>query len=298
MSGDHAIALSAAGRHRRPLLIAFGLTATFMVVEVIVGLAARSVALLSDALHMGTDVLGLGMALAAVRLAMRPAPAHRTYGSYRAEVLAALLNGVLLFAVAGYVLYEAVQRLRHPESVASAAMLVVAAAGLVVNLVSWRLLAAGSRESLNVKGASFEVLSDLLGSIGVLVAGLVVAITGWTYADPIIGAGIGLFILPRTWRLTRQAVRVLLESAPAHIDVAEVRSAVAELPSVDDVHDLHVWTLTSGMEAASVHVVAAAGVAVEQVIVDVQRVLADRFDVAHATVQAEPADFQHPPPPV
>lgn len=168
MSGDHAIAVSAGGRHKRPLLIAFGLTLGYMVVEIVAGLVANSVALLSDALHMGTDVLGLGMALAAVQLASRPAPAHRTYGTYRLEVLAALANGVLLFGVALYILYEARQRLADPETVTSGVMLIVAVVGLGVNLVSYRLLTAGARESLNVKGAFFEVLSDLLGSIGVI----------------------------------------------------------------------------------------------------------------------------------
>ena len=269
-----------------------------MVVEVVAGLAAGSVALLSDALHMGTDVLGLGMALAAVQLASRPAPAHRTYGTYRLEVLAALANAVLLVGVAVYILYEAAQRLANPDAPASGIMLVVAVVGLGVNVVSYRLLTAGAKESLNVKGAFFEVLSDLLGSIGVIVAALVVALTGWPYADPIIGAAIGLFILPRTWRLGSQAVRILMEAAPPGLDVARVRTDLLAVPGVADVHDLHVWTLTSGIDAASGHVTSTPAAAPDQVLVAVTDVLAERYNVVHTTIQVEPTGFTHPPEPV
>ena len=220
MSGDHGLGLaSAGGRHKRPLQIAFGLTLAYMVAEIIGGLVTGSLALLSDAAHMGTDVLGLGMALAAVHLASRPAASQRTWGTYRLEVLAALANGVLLFAVAGYILFEAWQRFSEPPEVAGVAVMILAAVGLTVNIVSFRLLRAGSAESLNVKGAYLEVLSDMLGSVGVIVAGAVVALTGWTYADPVIAAGIGLFILPRTYRLCAQAVRIIMEIAPPEVDV-------------------------------------------------------------------------------
>ena len=294
MSSDNAIALSAAGRHQRPLLIAFGLTATFMVVEVIAGLASGSVALLSDALHMGTDVLGLGMALAAVKLAKRTAPAHRTFGTYRLEILAALANGVLLFAVAIYILYEAWQRIQNPEGVTSGAMLIVAIAGLIVNLISFKLLTAGAKESINVKGAFFEVLSDLLGSIGVIIAAIIVALTGWTYADPLIGAAIGLFILPRTWRLTAQAVRVLMEAAPPGMNIDEVREGIAGIDGVAAVHDLHVWTLTSGLDAAAAHIVIEDGADLGTVLTQAHTVLAERYNVVHATIQVEPQGFEHP----
>ena len=294
MSSDNAIALSASGRHQRPLLIAFGLTATFMIVEVIVGLTSGSVALLSDALHMGTDVLGLGMALAAVQLAKRAAPTYRTFGTYRLEILAALANGVLLFAVAMYILYEAWQRVRNPEGVTSGAMLVVAVAGLIINLISFKLLTAGAKESINVKGAFFEVLSDLLGSIGVIVAAIIVALTGWTYADPLIGAAIGLFILPRTWRLTAQAVRVLMEAAPAGMDIDEIRAAVAGIDGVAAVHDLHVWTLTSGLDAAGAHVMIEESADLSSVLTDIHTVLAERYSVVHSTIQVEPLGFEHP----
>lgn len=276
-------------------MIAFCLTLSFMVVEIVAGLAANSVALLSDALHMGTDVLGLGMALAAVQLATRPAPAHRTYGTYRLEVLAALANALLLFAVAAYILYEAVQRFQNPESVASGAMLVVAIIGLGVNLVSFRLLTAGAKESLNVKGAFFEVLSDLLGSLGVIIAAVVVSVTGWPYADPLIGAGIGLFILPRTWRLATQAVRILMEAAPPGLDIEQVRADLRGVPGVNDIHDLHIWTLTSGLDAASAHITTEPTADPGSVLTAVHDLLADRYAVAHATIQVEPDGFTHRP---
>ena len=291
MSGDHGVsAASAGGRHKRPLVIAFALTATYMVAEIVGGLLTSSLALLSDAAHMGTDVLGLGMALAAIHLASRPATAQRTYGTYRLEVLAALANGVLLFGVAGYVLFEAYRRFSEPPEVLGLPMLVVALIGLCVNLISFRLLRAGSAESLNVKGAYLEVMSDLLGSLGVIVAAVIIAVFDWPYADPIIGAGIGLFILPRTYRLCAQAVRILLEVAPPAIDVDEVRTRIKALSGVADVHDLHVWTLTSGMESASAHVVLREGADNHQVLDAVSTLLRDEYDVAHSTIQCEPAD--------
>lgn len=280
---------SAAGRHKKPLLIAFSLTFGYMLAEVAGGLFTGSLALLSDAAHMGTDVLGLGLALAAIQLASRPAPAHRTYGTYRVEVLAALANAVLLFAVAGYILFEAYQRLREPPEVLGLPMLVVAVIGLAVNLVSFKVLTTGSKESLNVKGAFLEVVSDLLGSVGVIIAAIVVSTTGFAMADPLIGAGIGLFILPRTYKLASQAVRILIEAAPAHIDIEAMKTRLLSIPGVAGVHDLHVWTLTSGMEAASCHVVVNPGGDPSGVTKAVGDVLADEFNVAHSTVQCEPA---------
>lgn len=291
MSGDHGLGLaSAGGRHKRPLQIAFGLTLTYMVAEVVGGLVTGSLALLSDAAHMGTDVVGLGMALAAVHLASRPAASQRTWGTFRLEVLAALANGVLLFGVAGYILFEAWRRFSEPPEVAGVAVIVVAAVGLTVNIVSFRLLRAGSAESLNVKGAYLEVLSDMLGSVGVILAGAVVAVTGWSYADPVIAAGIGLFILPRTYRLCAQAVRIIMEIAPPEVDVAEVERRLGALPGVADVHDLHLWTLTSGIEAASCHVVIVDGADAHDVLDSVGDLLRDEYHVAHSTIQCETAD--------
>lgn len=291
MGHDHAGAgaASAGARHRRPLLVAFLLTLTFAVVELVVGLLTGSLALLSDAAHMGTDVVGLGMALAAITLASRPATSQHTYGTYRLEVLAALANGVLLFAVAGYVLYEAMHRFADPPDVPGMPLFVVALAGLVVNLVSVRLLLAGSRESLNLRGAFLEVLSDMLGSVGVIVAAVVIWTTGWPYADPIVGAAIGLFILPRTWRLAKQALRILMEVAPEGVDVEEVRRRIIDLDGVADVHDLHVWTVTSGMESATGHVVLAEDAELHPVLDSVIDLLAHEYGVTHATIQCEPA---------
>ena len=289
---SHAAAATAGARHRTPLLIAFGITAAYMVVELVTGLLIGSLALLSDAAHMGTDVLGLGMALAAITLAQRAATSQRTYGTYRLEVLAALANGLLLFGVAGYVLYEAWQRLTSPPAVPGLPLLVVASIGLVVNLVSFRLLAAGAKESLNLKGAYLEVLADMLGSVGVIIAAIIIYTTGWRYADPLIGAGIGLFILPRTFKLTAQALRILMEVAPPGMDVKEVRAAILALPGVADVHDLHIWTVTSGLETATGHVVLAEGADLHEVLDRVSGLLAADYHVTHATIQCEPADHE------
>lgn len=280
---------SAGARHRTPLAIAFGLTAAFMVVELTAGILTSSLALLSDAAHMGTDVLGLGMALAAITLANRPTTSQRTFGTYRLEVLAALANGLLLFGVAGYVLYEAYRRFSDPPEVPGVPMLVVALAGLVVNLVSLRLLTEGAKESLNVQGARLEVLGDLLGSVGVIVAGALIWTTGWRYADPLIGAAIGLFILPRTFRLTTQALRILMEVAPPGLDVEQVRRSILDLPGVADVHDLHVWTVTSGLDTATGHVVLDEGVDFHIVLDCVTALLEQEYAVTHATIQCEPA---------
>lgn len=288
----HASAATAGAKHRKPLIIAFGLTAAYMLVELVTGLVTGSLALLSDAAHMGTDVLGLGMALAAITLAQREAPAQRTYGTYRLEVLAALANGLLLFGVAGYVLYEAWQRFASPPDVPGLPMMAVAAVGLIVNLISFRLLAAGSKESLNLKGAYLEVFSDMLGSVGVIVAAVIIFTTGWRYADPLIGAGIGLFILPRTWKLTAQAVRILMEVAPPGLDVDQVRARILTLPGVADVHDLHIWTVTSGIETATGHVVLADDAELHSVLDRVTALLAVEYHVTHATIQCEPGNHE------
>lgn len=292
MSGDHGVsAVSAAGKHRGALLAAFVLTALYMIVEAGAGIAFDSLALLSDAGHMLTDVAGLGMALAAVQFSQRRASRQQTYGLYRLEVLAALANSLLLFGVAAYVLGEALGRFRNPPDVPGAPLLVVATIGLVVNLVSFRLLRAGAEESLNVHGAYLEVLSDMLGSVGVIVAGIILITTGWPWADPIIGAGIGLFILPRTWNLAREALSILLEIAPREIDVAAVAHRLAAIAGVEAVHDLHVWLLTPGMPTASAHIVLREGASYEQVLSEATRLLDDEFGIHHATLQCETPDF-------
>lgn len=264
--------------------------ATFMVVEAAAAWATGSLALLSDAGHMFTDVLGIAMALAAITATRRAAQdPQRTFGLYRLEVLAALANAVLLFGVAVYVLVEAVRRFDHPPHVLAGPMLAVAVGGLLANLVAFALLRPGARESINVRGAYLEVLGDLLGSVGVIVAAVVIATTGWWYADPIIAVSVGLFILPRTWRLARAAVRILVQAAPEHLEVPAVQARLAALPGVCDVHDLHVWTLTSGMDVASAHLTIEPAAEVASVLAAARDTLHDEFAIEHATLQVEPA---------
>jgi cobalt-zinc-cadmium efflux system protein len=247
-------------------------------------------ALLSDAGHMATDALGLGMALAAITAANRARHAqHRTFGLYRLEILAALANAVLLFAVAGYVFVEAARRLDDPPDVASAPVLVVGVLGLAVNVVAFLLLRQGAVESLNVRGAYVEVLSDMLGSIGVIVAAAVMWATGWGWVDPVIGAAIGAFILPRAWRLGRAAVRILVQAAPEGVDLAAVTGALEGIDGVADVHDLHVWTLTSDMEVLTAHLGIVDGTDSQAVLQQARGVLAERFHLSHATLQVETA---------
>lgn len=292
MSGEHAHgAVSASGRYKRPLLLALGLTSVFMVVEVVVGFAVGSLALVSDAGHMLTDVAGIGMALAAIQVAQTKRSASATYGLYRLEVLAALVNTLLLFAVAAYVLFEAWRRFQEPVDVPGVWLLAVASIGLAVNVVAFALLRRGAKESLNVRGAFLEVLSDLVGSIGVIVAGIVLIATGWTYVDPIVGVGIGLFILPRAYRLGREALRVLLQVAPAELDVAEVRSLLERVPGVAGIHDLHVWTLTSGVRVATGHLDLVEGAEPGEVLARAQTVLAEEVGIEHVTLQLEPAGY-------
>lgn len=287
---SHVSAQSAGAKHRRPLALALALTAAYMLVEVVTGILTGSLALISDAGHMLTDVAGLGMALAAIQFSQSRRSASHTYGLYRLEILASLANALLLTGVAAYVLYEAAQRFQSPSEIPGVPLLAVAVGGLIVNLISYRLLAAGASESINVRGALLEVLSDALGSVGVLVAGLILITTGWEYADPIIGAAIGLFILPRAWRLGGAALRILLEIAPEEIDVDQVKTSLGALPGVKDVHDLHVWTLTSGIEAASGHLRMTEGADLATVIGDATKLLED-FGVHHVTLQCEPAGY-------
>jgi cobalt-zinc-cadmium efflux system protein len=276
-----------AAAHRGRLAAVFAITAVVLVVEVVGAALSDSLALLADAGHVLADGAGIGLALLAMRFAARPATPQRTFGYYRLEILAAVVNAVLLFGVAGFVLVEAWRRLTDPPEVASGLMLAVAAAGLVANAASLWLLRPGQAESLNLRGAYLEVWGDLLGSVAVLAAAAVIALTGFQAADPIASALIGLLILPRTWRLLREAVDVLLEAAPRGVDLDEVRRHLVETPGVTDVHDLHAWTITSGLPVLSVHVVLERGVDAGKVLDGLDACLAGHFDIEHSTFQLE-----------
>jgi cobalt-zinc-cadmium efflux system protein len=289
----HAATATTGADHKKRLFGAFALTAGFFFVQAAAGVLTRSLALVSDAAHMLTDVVGLGMALAAIHLAQRGSKQpQRTFGLYRLEILAALANALLLFGVAGYVLVEALRRLQNPAEVLAGPMFAVAVAGLGVNLVAYWLLRRAAEESINVEAAYLEVLADAIGSVGVIVAAVVVAVTDWPYADPIVGAAIGLWILPRTWRLARQALRILMQAAPPDIHLDEMHEALASLEGVVDVHDLHVWTLTSQMEVATVHLVVKQSADLHSVLDAARDLLAARYDIEHATLQVEPEDHQ------
>jgi cobalt-zinc-cadmium efflux system protein len=289
----HGVGARAGTRYKGRLLAALVVLATVMVAEVVVAFVANSLALLSDAGHMLTDVAGLGMALAAIHVADRAhTDGRRTFGLYRLEILAALANAVLLFAVAVYVLVEAVRRWGDPPEVLVGPMLAVAVLGLVANLVAFALLRAGSKESLNVEGAYLEVMSDLVGSVGVIAAAVVIAVTDWAWVDPAVGVAIGLFILPRTWRLGAQALRVLVQAAPPGVDIAGLESDLRGVAGVVDVHDLHVWTLTSEMEVASVHLMVCDGTDSHAVLDRAREIMREGHGIDHATLQVEPDTHQ------
>jgi len=274
-------------RHKNRLWAVFGLTSSFLLIEVVVALTTGSLSLLADAAHMLVDTGGLLMSLLAVWFAERPATPAKTYGYYRVEILAALVNGVVLCLLAVGILLKALERLRQPPAVPGAPILVVAVLGLAVNLIGLGLLRRGAGESLNVRGAYLEVLGDAASSAAVIVAGLVILTTGWTTADPLASAAIAILILPRTWTLLRQAINVLLEGAPAHLDVREIETALCAGSGVRRVHDLHVWTLTSGREAMSAHVVVAPDTPADRILDELHVLLHARFGIDHTTIQVE-----------
>jgi cobalt-zinc-cadmium efflux system protein len=277
------------------------LLVTLAVVETVVGLTTGSLVLLSDAGHVAVDVFGLAMTLAAITLAARSVArpglasphsrperaSHRTFGLYRIEVVATLANAFLLAGVALWVLVEAIRRLGHPVDVAPVPLTVTALAGLAVNAVGYLLLHRGATEALSLRGASTEVLADGIASIGAVAAGLVIWLTGWRYADPVVAIGVAVLIVPRAVGLGRAALRVLLEAAPPDVNVTEVAAALGDLPGVLEVHDLHVWTLTSGMEAATAHLTVARDAETAAVLAGARTVLFGQ-GVEHATLQLEP----------
>jgi cobalt-zinc-cadmium efflux system protein len=293
--------VTATGRHRQTLITVLALTTLVAVGEVIGAVITGSLVLFADAAHMAADAAGLGLSLFAAFAAARPPTERRTFGYARAEILAAMANAVLLLAMAGFILYEAVRRLVSPEAVGSGLLIVFGVIALAANAVSLLLLRRGQAESLNLRGAFLEVASDTLGAAAVIVTGVIIATTGFTRADPIASLVVGLLILPRTWRLLRETVDVLLEASPRGMDLNEVRRHMTTLNGVRDVHELHAWTITSGLPVLSAHVV------VDPELFDdgrcfsmldrLQDCLRGHFDVEHSTFQLEPAghaSHEHP----
>lgn len=272
--------------HGQRLGWVLALTASFMVAEVVGGLLSGSLALLADAGHMLTDASSLALSVFAMRMARRPANATKTYGYVRLEILAALVNGALLLVISGFIFWEAWKRLHEPVQIEGGLMLGVAAVGLLVNIAGAYLLHSHAGESLNVRGAYLHVLGDLLGSVGAIAAGLMILFTGWTPADPIISAVIGLLILFSAWNLVREATDVLLEAAPSHIDVEEVVQDLRGVRGLDHVHDVHVWTLTSGFVALSAHGVIDDPADHSRVLDEVQERMRGR-GIEHVTFQIE-----------
>ncbi|MFY9233176.1 MAG: cation diffusion facilitator family transporter [Fimbriimonadaceae bacterium] len=273
--------------HEGKLKTALLMTGSFLIAEVVAGLLIGSLALLSDAAHMLTDVVALAIAIVAIRIGKRPSDLKRTFGYYRFEILAAAVNAILLFAVAIYILVEAYKRFQDPPDIEAGWMLAVAVGGLVVNLISMRLLREGSEESLNVKGAYLEVWSDLLGSIGVILAALAIRFLGWRQADPVLAALIGLWVLPRTWILLSQSVNILLEGVPLGIELQKLQEDLLALPGVTDIHDLHVWAITTGRNSMTVHLVTAGDS--KRLLEGAQRV-AKEHGIEHTSIQIEGSD--------
>ncbi len=279
-----------AGANARALTWALALTGTYLVAEVVGGIVYNSLALLSDAAHMLTDVAALAIALIAIRVGARPADERRTFGYRRFEVLAAAFNAALLFAVAIYVFVEAVRRFSNPEPVGSLGMLVVAAIGLVVNLISMRLLSVGQARSLNVKGAYLEVWADMIGSLGVIGGALLIRWTGWTWVDPVVAVAIAIWVLPRTWTLLRDATNILLEGAPARLTLNSVRGAISTVPGVASLHELHIWSMSQDDISLTAHVSVAPEAATHEVRKAIEAVVEREFDITHLAIQMETAD--------
>jgi cobalt-zinc-cadmium efflux system protein len=279
---NHSEGRSAQQTH---LLIVLLMTGTFMVIEVVGGLLTRSLALMADAGHMLTDGAALGLSAFAMWMAARPSTPEKSYGYHRAEILAAVTNAVVLLLLAIWILYEAYRRVFEPPHVLGVPMLLIGLVGLAVNVASMKLLADESVSSLNVHSAYLEVLSDAISSVAIILGGVTIWLTGWFLIDPFLSAGISVFIVWRTWALLTQAVHVLMEGVPTHLDAKEVGQAMAGVPGVKGIHDLHIWTITSGLDALSAHVVVAVGENRDTVLGRLQSLLRDRWRINHATLQ-------------
>lgn len=277
---------------RYRLALTLGLAAIYMVAEIIGGLWTGSLALLADAGHMFSDVASLALSLFAAWVSERPPTSRRTYGFYRTEILAAMVNGATLVAIAVYILFEAYHRFRDPREVIGPVMMAIAVGGLAVNLLGLWLLSAGRDDNLNVRGAWLHVLTDALGSVGAIAAGALIWGFGWQWADPLASVLIAMLVIYSSWRLLAEAVAVLMESAPHGIDVDEVRAAMGAAPGVVDVHDLHVWSITSGLDSLSAHVVIEEGHSHSELLTALRAMLDERFGIDHVTIQIEPVDFE------
>jgi cobalt-zinc-cadmium efflux system protein len=289
-SHDHT-----AGANAKMLGWALALTSTYLVAEVIGGLVLNSLALLSDAAHMLTDVAALVIALLAIKMGKKAPDEKRTFGYRRFEILAAAFNVVLLFFIAIYVFVEAIKRFNEPQEIQSWGMLVVATIGLAVNLVSMRLLMAGKDSSFNVKGAYLEVWADMIGSVGVILGALAIKFTGWTWVDPVVAVAIGLWVLPRTWTLLRDTTNVLLEGVPRGLELAQVRKEIGSLAGVTGLHDLHIWSTSNDDVSCTVHVTLGGGADADSVRQSVSALLEARFEIHHTTIQTEsPGEPCHP----
>jgi len=281
------------GHHHAPttqnegrLWTVFILTFLFLVAEVCGGLWSHSLALLSDAAHVSTDVAAVAIAIMAIRVGRRPADEQRTYGYYRFEILGVILNALLLFAVALYILYEAYLRLTNPPELHSIGMLVIACLGLAVNLICMKIITSGHRDSLNMKAVYLEVLADMVGSVGVIIGAVIIYLTQWWWVDSLVAIGIGLWVLPRTWQLCKQSVHILLEGVPDGLKVKTIREALLEIDGVESIHDLHVWSLTIDKVSLTVHLVCPER-ATQDVLEDAMDVLAQQFSIFHVAIQCE-----------
>lgn len=283
---------SAAGRHRTALVGAIAISTVVFLVELVAGVAAHSIALLADAGHVFADISGMSLSAAAIWIANQRRSEDRSFGLYRLEILATTVNAVLLFGIAGVVLFEGVQRLLDPADVASGLMIAVAAGALAANIVASRLLHRGQAASLAMRGAYLEVIGDAIGSASVLVAGVVIAVTSIRGADGLAAIVVGLLILPRTWSLLRESLDVLLEGTPKGVDLTEVRRHILDSPGVATVHDLHAWAITSGMNIVSAHVVLDPDADPGTLIDHLSDCLAGDFDIAHSTFQFETPEHE------
>jgi len=279
---------SAGNKHNKSLKIVFSITLVYFIVEVIVGFMSNSLALLSDAAHMLTDVAGQALALFAIWMASKPRNSKKTYGYLRTEIFSALINAIVLIFISGYILYEAWQRFQDPPKVAGFSMLIVASIGLIINLISMKILKSGSEESINIKGAFLEVVADMLSSIAVIIAGIIILSTGWLLIDPIISALIGLFILPRTFGLLKESVDILLEGVPKDVNYDAVEKYISKNPGVDSIHDLHIWSLTSGVNALSGHIIMKPETTITEmndIIFKIKKELNSSYKISHTTLE-------------